>query len=73
LIIGTELIAPQPIKEPVEMGLPVIERLVVPDQLRQSIGVLQHKRIANGEELIAGSRRLPAPRSFQNTADSNRP
>ncbi len=42
LVIRSEFVPPQPIKKLVEMGLPLIKRLIFPDQLGKGISILQH-------------------------------
>jgi len=40
LIEAALLIAPQLIKQGVDMGLPIIDRLILPKRLRQRVGIL---------------------------------
>src|SRR5579884_4237719 len=42
LVVVAELVAPQAVEELVDMGLPVIDRLILADRLGQRVEVLQH-------------------------------
>ena len=42
-IIRAQPVPAQPIEEPIEMRLPLIERFEIPDQLGKRIGILQHQ------------------------------
>lgn len=54
LVVGSKFVSPQPIEEPVQMGLPLIKRLVLTDQLWKGVGILQHTLTIIGKGLTNG-------------------